>query len=158
MTRRTDCSPPCMSPSKKAKTVELLLLPVPEISIEGCQDSRKKKHEFLFQCLSENRRVQMRRASDCLSDLRARFSGAQLGNFRLPLQVLIALQRTEVLLLLLLFFFGDGPTDMVLTRSLFPCAAREAWPFFLGVMLVVDFVHCGVLGSFRSICLLCLSC
>ena len=36
-----------MSPSKKAKTVELLLLPVPEISIEGCQDSRKKKHEFL---------------------------------------------------------------------------------------------------------------
>jgi hypothetical protein len=37
----------CISPSKKAKTVELLLLPVPEISIEGCQDSRKKKHEFL---------------------------------------------------------------------------------------------------------------
>ena len=151
-----------MSPSKKAKTVELLLLPVPEISIEGCPGLRmpgqqEGKTRVPFQCLSENRRVQMSRASDCLSDLRARFSGAQLGNFRLPLQVLIALQRTEVLLLLLLFF-GGGPTDMVLTRSLFPCAAREAWPFFLGVMLVVDFVHCGVLGSFRSICLLCLSC
>jgi len=36
-----------MSPSKKAKTVEPLLPRSPEISIEGCQDSRKKKHEFL---------------------------------------------------------------------------------------------------------------